>query len=371
MCIRDSISAVRVAVGEAHCVVGGDLVVTAAAKTIGLMRTGQTGAVVNAHEIITGDFTRNTEFRLPINDLTVALQARLRDGLAMFDASELARVLLGDSIYSNMMVFGGAWQRGLIPVSLAAIRQAITLNKAAVEGNLRAFEIGRWAVLHADQAAKLLHPEVVSAVPVDPVAFREAQLVAYQGPRLARRFRKLVDGVNDAALRVAVAKGYHKLLAYKDEYEVARLHLTSLDKARAEFDGDFVLSFHLSPPILAVKGSDGRPKKRKFGPWMMKGFALLARMKALRGTPFDPFGYGAERRAERALIAQFEGDMATILPAMKAQTRDLVLELALLPLSIRGFGPVKEANAKAAAKRRAELLAAIAAGGPPARMAAE
>ncbi len=367
----EDISAVRVAVGEAHAVIGGDLVVTAGAKTIGLMTTGQTGAVVNSHEIITGAFTQNAEFRLPISDLEVALEARLRDRLALFDASELARATLGDSIYSNMMVFGGAWQKGLIPVSGDAIRDAIRLNKAAVEGNLRAFEIGRWAVLYPDQAAALLRPAAVSALPVDPIAYREVALMAYQGKRLARRFRKLVDSVSDTALRESVAKGYHKLLAYKDEYEVARLHLATADKARETFEGDFSMTFHLAPPILGGKDADGRPKKRAFGPWMLKGFAMLARMKGLRGTPFDPFGHSTERRMERSLIKQFEADMKVVLPKVTPQTRDLVMELALLPLSIRGYGPVKEASAAKAAKRREEILGALAQGGAPARMAAE
>lgn len=365
------ISAVRVAVGEAHCVIGGDLVVTAGAKTLGLMRTGQTGAVVNAHEIITGEFTHNTEFQLPVKDLQVSLEARLRDRLALFDASELARMLLGDAIYSNMMVFGGAWQMGLIPISLEAIQEAITLNKAAVEGNLRAFEIGRWAALHPVEAQAVLTPDAETAEPVDPVAFRADHLTAYQNPALAARYRRFVDAIDDQALRLAVAKGYHKLLSYKDEYEVARLHLDTLEKARAAFEGDFKASFHLAPPLLSGTGSDGRPKKRRFGPWMLKGFGLLAGLKGLRGTPLDPFGYSAERKMERALIAQYEADMADILPRATPDNRDLVLELALLPLSIRGFGPVKDANARAAAKRREELLAAIATPGAPLPMAAE
>ncbi|HHX90577.1 MAG TPA: indolepyruvate ferredoxin oxidoreductase family protein, partial [Paracoccus sp.] len=365
------ISAVRVAVGEAHCVIGGDLVVTAGARTLGLMRSGQTGAVVNAHEIITGEFTRNTEFQLPTKDLRIALEARLRDRLALFDASELAQALLGDAIYSNMMVFGGAWQMGLIPVSLDAIEQAIKLNKAAVEGNLRAFEIGRWAVSHPAEVAKLLNPAPEATAPVDPIAYRADHLVAYQNAALARRFRALVDPIEDEALRLAVAKGYHKLLSYKDEYEVARLHLQTMEKARAAFDGDFTPSFHLAPPILGGTGADGRPRKRRFGAWMLRGFGVLARFKGLRGTPLDPFGRSAERRMERALIAQYEADMADLLPRLTQANRDAVLELALLPLSIRGFGPVKEANAKAAARRREELLAAIATPGAPLPMAAE
>jgi indolepyruvate ferredoxin oxidoreductase len=367
----EDISAIRVAVGEADAVIGGDLVVTAGAKTLGLMRRGRTGAAVNAHEIITGDFTRNTEFKLPVNALRLALEARLQDRLALFDASELARAVLGDSIYSNMMTFGAAWQMGLIPISHAAIEDAIRLNGAAVEGNLRAFAIGRWAVLHPDRAAAMLRPQGENTEHVDPVEFRARHLVAYQGKRLAARYRRMLDGIADQSLRDAVAKGYHKLLAYKDEYEVARLHLTTLDKARETFEGDFTVEYHLAPPILSREGPEGRPKKRRFGPSMGRAFRLLAPMKVLRGTPLDPFGHTAERRMERALIRQYESDMAEHLPKVTPQTRDLVLELALLPLSIRGFGPVKAANAAAAAKRREELLAAIAGGGTPAAMAAE
>ncbi len=366
----EDISAVRVAVGEAHCVIGGDLVVTAGSKTLGLMREGQTGAAVNSHEIITGAFTRDTEFRLPTGALSLALQARLRERLALFDASELARVVLGDSIYSNMMVFGAAWQMGLVPVSGAAIRQAIRLNKAAVEGNLRAFEIGRFAALHPERAAALLSAPA-SGEQIDPVAFRADHLAAYQGPALAARYRRFLDGVADPALRAAIAKGYHKLLAYKDEYEVARLHLATMDKAREQFDGDFAVEFHLAPPLLPGRGADGRPRKRRFGAWMVPVFRMLARMKVLRGTAFDPFGHTAERRMERALIAQYETDMNRVLPALDGQTRDAILELALLPLSIRGFGPVKEANARAAAARRAELLAEIENGGTPQVIAAQ
>jgi indolepyruvate ferredoxin oxidoreductase len=367
----EDISAVRVAVGEAHAVIGGDLVVTAGAKTLGLMRTGQTGAAVNAHEIITGDFTRNIHFRLPVNDLRVSLEARVQDRLALFDASELARIVLGDSIFSNMMVFGAAWQMGLIPISLQAIEDAIRLNGAAVEGNLRAFAIGRWAVLHPAEVRALLRPKDAEPEALDPVAYRADHLRDYQGKRLANRYRRLLEGIEDAGLLDAVARGYHKLLAYKDEYEVARLHLKTLEKARAEFDGDFSVEYHLAPPVLSRPGPDGRPGKRRFGAWMARAFRVLAPLKVLRGTPLDPFGHTEERRMERALIKEYESDMADLLPKVAPQTRDLVLELALLPLQIRGFGPVKAANARAAAARRKELLAAIASGGAPIPMAAE
>ncbi|UWQ47390.1 indolepyruvate ferredoxin oxidoreductase family protein [Leisingera aquaemixtae] len=369
----EDISAIRVATGEAHALIGGDLVVSAGAKTLGLTTTGQTGAVVNSHEIITGEFTRNTEFAVPTDRLEVALQARLRDRLDLFDASELARVTMGDSIFSNMMVFGGAWQKGLVPVSFEAIEQAIEMNGAAVERNKRAFDIGRWAVLHPEEAARLIQPKVVEKPKTldEKIAFRAGHLVAYQGKGLAKRYAKLLDGISDPALKEAVAKGYHKLLAYKDEYEVARLLLDSRAKAEAEFEGDLKLSYHLAPPMLGGTDPNGRPQKRKFGAGMERGFRLLAKLKSLRGTPLDIFGYTEERRMERALIKQYEGDMQEWLPKASPEIMEPLVALAELPLQIRGFGPVKMANEQKAAKRREELLAALRRGGMPVKQAAE
>lgn len=357
----EDISAIRVATGEAHALIGGDLVASAGAKTLGLTKTGQTGGVVNSHEIITGDFTRDTEFALPSDRLELALQARLQDQVDLFDASDLAKATLGDSIFSNMMVFGAAWQRGLVPLNYDALKQAIELNGAAVPRNLRAFEIGRWAVLFPQEVAKILTPNVVSLPKTleEKIAFRADHLQAYQGRRLAKRYRKLVDSVENVDLKEAVAKGYHKLLAYKDEYEVARLLLNSRDKAAAEFDGDFKMSFHLAPPVMGGTGTDGRPKKREFSEKLMPMLKLLRSMKGLRGTFMDPFGRTAERKMERALIKQYEADMKRVLPKVTKDTVDAVSALAALPLDIRGFGPVKTANEAKAAKRREEILVAI------------
>ncbi|MFP4449611.1 MAG: indolepyruvate ferredoxin oxidoreductase family protein [Rhodosalinus sp.] len=369
----EDISAIRVATGEADALIGGDLVVSAGAKTLGLTSTRRTGAVVNSHQIITGEFTRNTEFRIPAEDLTLALERRLRDRLQSFDATELAAKVMGDSIFSNMIVLGAAWQRGLLPVGREAIREAIRLNGAAVEANLRAFEVGRWAAHDPKAVDEVLKDKVHSLpqTPEDRIAYRADQLTAYQGKRLAKRYRKLVDGIADPKVKEAVARGYHKLLSYKDEYEVARLLLSTREKAREEFGGDFRMSFHLAPPMLTGKDANGRPKKREFGPWLEGPLKLLARLRFLRGTPLDPFGYSAERRMERALIREYERDMAEVLPKLDETTRDAVVALAELPLSIRGFGPVKEANAEKAAKRREELLAVIRAGGAPLARAAE
>ena len=369
----EDITAIRVATGEADALIGGDLVVSAGAKTLGLTASGRTGAVVNSHETMTGDFTRDPEFRIPSADLSLALERRLRDRLQTFDATALAGKVMGDSIYSNMMVMGAAWQRGLIPVSREAIQEAIRLNGAAVEANLRAFEVGRWAAHAPGEAARLVAPKVVElpTSPEEKIAYRERHLRDYGGRRLARRYRRMLERIEDAELRAAVAEGYHKLLSYKDEYEVARLLLSSREKAEAEFDGDFRMTFHLAPPLLPGKDANGRPKKRAFGEWMVWPLRALRRMRVLRGTPLDPFGYTAERRMERALIRQFERDMAELLPKVDDATRDIVIELARLPLSIRGFGPVKQANEAEAAKRREALLAAFRAGGASVRQAAE
>ena len=367
------ISAIRVATGECDVLIGGDLVVSAGAKTLGLTQTVRTGAVVNSHEIITGDFTRDTEFRLPTQRMTLALEARLRDDVSLFDASDLAKALLGDSIFSNMMIFGAAWQRGFVPLSQDAIVQAITLNGTAVDRNLRAFEIGRWAVLFPKDATAILAPKVASLPTrmAEKIDFRAAQLVGYQGKRLAKRYRKFLDGISDDAVRMAAVSGYHKLLSYKDEYEVARLLLDTRSKARAEFDGDFKMTFNLAPPILSKMGPNGRPIKREFGPWLERPLRLLAKLKVLRGTPFDVFGYTAERKMERALITQYETDMKTVLRVLNDQNRDAIVALAELPLKISGFGPVKLKNEGEAAKRREELLIAIRMGAETLNKAAE
>jgi indolepyruvate ferredoxin oxidoreductase len=188
---------------------------------------------------------------------------------------------------------------------------------------------------------------------------------------LAKKYRAFVDAIEDEVVRDAAMQGYHKLLSYKDEYEVARLLLDTRSKAKAEFDGDFKMTFNLAPPFLSKMGANGRPLKREFGPWLERPLRILAKMKRLRGTPFDVFGYTAERKMERALIAQYETDMKAVLKVVNDQTRDAVVALAELPLQIRGFGPVKIKNEAQAAKRREELLSVIASGGAPMLKAAE
>jgi len=357
----DDISAIRVATGECDALIGGDLVVSAGAKTLGLTSLGRTGAVVNAHDIVTGDFTRDTEFRVPSDRLELALQARMKERVTLFDSTELSRVMLGDSIFSNMLVFGAAWQKGLIPISYEALQSAIRLNGTAVERNLRAFEIGRWAAEHPDEARGHLTESSVELPKTldEKIAFRVDHLKKYQSGRLARKYRKFVDKSDDLEIREALAVGYHKVLAYKDEYEVGRLHRETRAQAKAVFDGDFKLKYHLAPPILSKDGPNGRPMKREFKAWFGGAMSLLARFKILRGSAFDPFGKTEERKMERALIVQYERDIDLLLPLVNDHTKAAFLELALLPTTIRGFGPVKLDNAAKAEKRREVLLALI------------
>jgi indolepyruvate ferredoxin oxidoreductase len=372
------ITAIRVAVGEADAVIGGDIVVTAGAKTLGLMARGRTRAVVNTHEIPTGDFVRDRDFRLPTDRLGLALRARIGDdALATLDATRLAERLLGDSIFANVVMLGAAFQAGLVPLAEDALLRAIAINGAAVEGNTRAFALGRWAVAHPAEAAAALRdgaPAPGQDTLETVVETRAAHLARYQNRRLASRYRALVEraAAADPDLGRAVAKGYHRVLAYKDEYEVARLHAETLDAALAQrFDGIRRIRFHLAPPILARRGADGRPRKAEFGGWMMPVFRVLARLKILRGTPLDPFGRTEERRMERALIAEYEADLDRMIAGLTPETRAIAAERAALPLDIRGFGHVKAHAAAAAAERRAALMAAFDAGAGDSRLAAE
>lgn len=237
---------------------------------------------------------------------------------------------------------------------------AIDLNGQAPDRNKRAFDIGRWAYLHPAEADGYVDADVVELPKTleEKIAFRVDHLTKYQDAAYADRYTSLVAKMPEE-LREAVAMGYHKLLAYKDEYEVARLICDTRAKAEAEFDGDLTLSYHMAPPILGGLDANGRPKKREFGAWFAKLAPMLARMKSLRGTSFDLFGRTEERKMERALIAQYEADIAEVMTLLTADNRSTAQALAELPLEIRGFGPVKAENAAKAAKTREALLASL------------
>jgi indolepyruvate ferredoxin oxidoreductase len=292
-----------------------------------------------------------------------AIEARVgAEAVRALEATRLAERLLGDAIFANMAMLGAAWQAGLVPLSEAAILRAIELNAAAVAGNRKAFALGRWAAAEPGAAAAAIAEETAPAEePLEEkVARRERHLTGYQNARLARRFRALVErarAAGGAPLAEAVAEGYFKLLSYKDEYEVARLHAETLESALAgEFEGVRRVTFHMAPPLLARRDAEGRPVKRRFGPWMLRAMKLLRHGKALRGTPLDPFGWSVERRAERRAIRGYERDMAEVLAGVTPERLDTAVALARLPLGIRGFGHVKAANAVRAAEEREALL---------------
>jgi indolepyruvate ferredoxin oxidoreductase len=354
------ISAIRVATGEADVVMGGDLVVTAGLKTLSLMKEGKTRAVVNNHDIITGEFTRDTDFAVPNDRLVLSLEARLKKMVNFFDSTSLSKSMLGDTIFSNMIIFGAAWQSGMIPLSLEAIVKAIELNGTAVKLNLRAFEVGRWTIVYPENIEKRLKAVVIK-FPTnlnEKILFRARHLKEYQSKFLADRYTKFVEKFNGTALVEHVAEGYHKLLAYKDEYEVARLHKSTAKKLRKEFDGKIKITYHLSPPLISRIGHDGRPEKKEFGSFIESLFSILSKLKFLRGSIFDPFGYSDERKMERSLIELYEQDMEILLKDNLLNT-EAAVALAKLPMQISGYGLVKKSNYKSAMLRRKELLQLI------------
>ena len=363
--IPEDISAIRVALGECHTLIGGDLVVSAQGSTLGLM--GPVGAaVVNNHEIITGDFTRDTGFRIPGADLELAIAARLNTRAALMNATKLAENALGDTVYANIILLGAAFQQGLLPLSEAALLEAIALNGAKVAQNQLAFALGRWSMVDPEIATQF---QTQKPVELDGESARLANLTAYGSGR-SERYEQMSVQLADVPLAAQVLQSYHKVLTYKDEYEVARLLGETKERVAERFEGDFEIYYHLAPPLLSRMSPDGRPQKRQFGAWFELASRGLARLKFLRETPLDIFGYTAERRMERHLIADFESLVARMQRDYVPEHHDIWLELMCLPQHILGFGPVKLANAQAMAKRRAELLAAIDQGHQSAQAAA-
>ena len=352
--IPEDISAIRVALGECHTLIGGDLVVSAQGSTLGLM--GPVGAaVVNNHEIITGDFTRDTGFRIPGADLELAIAARLNTRVALMNATKLAENALGDTVYANIILLGAAFQQGLLPLSEAALLEAIALNGAKVAQNQQAFALGRWSMVDPEIATQFQTQKPVELVGENA---RLANLMAYGSGR-SERYVQMRAQLADAPLAAQVLQSYHKVLTYKDEYEVARLLGETKEQVAERFEGDFEIIYHLAPPLLSRMGPNGRPQKRQFGEWFDWAIRGLARLKFLRETPLDIFGYTAERRMERQLIADFELLVVRMQRDYTQKNHDIWLELIGLPQHILGFGPVKLTNAQAMAKRRAELLAII------------
>jgi indolepyruvate ferredoxin oxidoreductase len=375
-----SIKTIRIAAGGADLVLGCDLIVAGNTKTLAATRHGSTYVLANTQETMPGAFTRNADMQYPTQALRRNIVEAVGQERAEFvDSGRIATALLGDSIAANMFMLGFAYQRGLIPLSATSIESAIELNGAAKKMNTEAFRWGRQAAVNPQAVEQLLAAKAagqgmrISPEPVktldEVIAVRHQFLTAYQSSAYAQRYSALVEQVRNAEQRLGngrseltqgVAKYYFKLLAIKDEYEVARLHVESgfLDRISQQFEGDYKLVFNLAPPLFAKRDPHtGLPKKSEFGPWIVPVFRLLAKLRGLRGTALDVFGYSVERRQERALIQRYEAVIAEVLPLLEdgGAHYDTLLELVSLPEQIRGYGHVR-AKAMALARQRESVL---------------
>ncbi len=374
---QDQIHASRVNSGMADAFLACDMLVAGSDKVLDSLDPGRTKAVINTEKNYTGDFTRDTELAYPADTLISRLKATTKDDeIEFFNASQIAIKLLGDSLGSNLMMTGFAWQRGLIPIREEAILQAIELNGVAVDWNKEAFAWGRRLAHQPELIQKFLQmDETVKPLIFAPTATNDwvakysEELTAYQDADYAARYRAFVDkvvaaenaaAIGKSSLATAVAKAAYKLMAYKDEYEVARLYSAPefLKKLREQFDGDYTLEFNLAPPIIAPKDkTTGKPTKIQFGPWMLKAFGVLAKFKFLRGTKLDPFGYFEERKMERSLIEKYFNTVELLMRDLSTDNHHLAVEIAEVPMSIRGYGHIKHENVQKTDAKLEALLA--------------
>jgi indolepyruvate ferredoxin oxidoreductase len=373
----EGLAATRLDTGGASLVIGCDLVVTASTDAIAKMAPGRTQALVNASVTPTAEFVRNPDWQLPGSNLQDDISDACGRGNASFiAATQIATALMGDAIATNMFMLGYAYQKGWVPLSAASLERAIELNGVAVEFNQQSFLWGRRAAVDFDRVERIARPAEVVAIgerfsrSLEEIVERRVQLLsAYQDAAYAERYRALVERVRrrehevmpgSTKLAEAVARYYAKLLAYKDEYEVARLHADGAlqQKIAGMFEGDYKLVFHLSPPLLArADPNTGEPRKMRFGAWMLPVFKVLKSVKGLRGTPFDPFGHTLERRTERALIREYEATVERLLGNLAPANHSLAVQIAALPEEIRGFGHIKQRNLAAARKKHDDLMA--------------
>jgi indolepyruvate ferredoxin oxidoreductase len=389
----EDIHAIRIAARGADLVLGGDIVVAGTKKVLAAVEAGVTTMVVNQAEVLPGEFTRNADFSLPTQRLRRAIAAAAGGPAAHFlDASRIAAAVAGQTIAANMVMLGYAYQLGALPLSAQAIEAAIALNGEAVTMNTAAFRFGRCAAADPAAIEKLATPaagtltdaRTLSETFDQMVARRVEYLTAYQNAAYGARYRDRVEAAKAAeaakapakcGLAEAVARNLFKLMAYKDEYEVARLYGNGefLRQVAEEFDGERLrFTFHLAPPLLARRDlRTGVPRKITFGPWMLPVFRLLMRLKFLRGTAFDPFGYGAERRMERKLIADYETTLAELLTKLNPDNHHLAAGIAAIPEKIRGFGHVKLRHLAAAKADEATLIDQLRSGAPHYLKAAE
>lgn len=368
---RENLRAQRIATGDADLILGCDILTSGAQDAISKMRPGRTHAVINTHETPTGHFARNPDWQFPTEQVRKLIDEAVDGHASYIDATSLATALMGDSIASNLFLLGFAFQKGLIPLSEAALLRAVELNGVAVDSNKKSFLWGRRAAANLARVQEFAFPAkpVLLQIPqsLDSLIKRRSTfLTDYQNAEYAARYLDLVQQVRTAEaklgqgqrLSLAVAKSLFKLMAYKDEYEVARLYTSGefADKLSSQFEGDFRLKFHLAPPLFAKKDADGKLQKASFGSWIMPVFGLLAKCKGLRGTRLDVFGYTAERKSERQLIKDFQADILTLLPLLQQDNLNLAIDFASLPEKIRGFGHVKEKAIKDFYQSKAGVL---------------
>ena len=365
----------RVGTASADLIIGCDPIVAANKETILRMLAGRTHVALNAHSAPTASFVHNGAWQNPgaACQLEIA-KAVGAENVGTFNADLAATKLMGDSIYTNPMLLGYAWQKGWIPLSLESLTRAIELNAVAIDNNKTAFAWGRRAAHDLPSVEKLFAPAQLIALPesraakdsVDAlVAKRVEYLTAYQNADYAKTYEAFVRkveraeaGLGKTALAQNVARYLFKLMAYKDEYEVARLHTDTafLNKVNAMFEGDFKLNYNLAPPMISKKNEKGELQKRQFGPWMLTSFKLLAKLKGLRGTAFDAFGKTEERRMERALIGEYTASIDKLLETLSASNHSIAVDVARIPELIKGYGHVKERNVKTARLQWAGLM---------------
>jgi indolepyruvate ferredoxin oxidoreductase len=355
--VPGAIRAQRIATGEADLILGCDMLTAGAQDAISKMRPGRTRAVVNTHQQPTGHFAKQPDWQFPFAEVQALINESVADRADYIDATRLATALMGDSIATNLFMLGFAYQKGALPVSEAALLRAIELNGVAIDANKKSFLWGRRAAVDLARVERIAVPgkPVVMQMPETLsglVKRRVAFLTDYQNAAYAAQYEELVNMVRAVEtqrnlgdkLTRAVAKSYFKLMAYKDEYEVARLYTDGkfVEKLKQQFEGDFTLKFNLAPPLLAKKDAKGHLVKAEYGSWVWKAFGLLARMKSLRGTAFDLFGKTAERKMERRMIGEYRDVVLFLLDKLEAGNHALAVDIAGLPEKVRGFGHVKE-----------------------------
>jgi indolepyruvate ferredoxin oxidoreductase len=368
----DDIRTTRVSMAGADLVIGCDPIVAAGKETVLRMREGRTHVALNAHSAPTAAFVKNANWVNPADACAAEIvNAVGAQAVSAFNADAAATKLMGDSIYTNPMMLGYAWQKGWIPLGRESLMRAIELNGVAIDNNKAAFEWGRRAAHEWASVEKLLAPaQVIEFKKRETletlVARRREFLTAYQDRAYADAYAAFVERVRQAeaplgktTLSEAVARYLFKLMAYKDEYEVARLHTETgfREKIAAMFEGDYKVNYHLAPPLTARRNDKGELQKKKFGPAMHLAFRVLSRLRGLRGTPFDIFGRTGERKAERALIVEYRASVEQVLAGLDAESHALAVEIARIPEQIKGFGHVKERNLAAARTQWARLMA--------------